>query len=157
MTTIIDATVAGENANSYITTAVATTTAAALGMASVATLSSTVFESALVRATNEIDAHHFHHEYKYSATQARVFPRSGDLLVGVPFIPEPVKLAQVIQAEWIAVGGEPDRKQFDGPKIGPLGTNSPLCPAALQHLAKYISRAGEYKDRCRTGFQPVLP
>jgi hypothetical protein len=143
----LDATVSSANADSYVTLAESLTLAAGLGLASWAALDGAVQDAALRRACREIDAHRFHNGNRYDLSQALAFPRVVDVnSAGAAFIPAAVKIAQTIQAEWIAVGGEADRKQFDGPHVGPLGTSSPLCPAALQVLARYISRAGGYVD-----------
>lgn len=174
---MLDATPFGPDANSYIDLATANSMATSVGLTKWAALSDGDKTAGLIRATLDVDSHHFHHNTPwniqiitglpipitvggipvsqvlpytvdldpqiYVKTQALAFPRRIDRGV----IPNPVKWAQLYQAEFIACSGEYDRKQWDGANAAPLTDSkigSPLCPRALTMIAKFISRAGGY-------------
>lgn len=139
----LDATIGGSTADSYLTLTDANTLAANYGLSQWASKSDAEKETALRRATSDIDSHQFSDARK-SASQALTFPRGPDLGV----IPPPIRLACIYQAEFIAVSGEYDRKQWEGVKGAPLkdaGNGSPLCPRAFAMLARFITRVGEFK------------
>lgn len=100
----IDATVAGANANSYLTVAEADAFAADdLGpdvddWRDNAALDEK--ESALKLATIDIDADYGRPESPYLATQTLRFPRTLDLLAGAPFLLNAVKRATWEQAKY---------------------------------------------------------
>lgn len=139
----LDATPGGANAESYLTVADADTLAASLGFNGWASKTTTIKEQALRRASSELDVHRFHDPEPWSSGQRRAFPRSKDSGT----IPEPVKWAALMQADYLATAGESDKKMWDGPKAAPVkdaGVGSPLCPRAFNQLARYISRVGGY-------------
>ena len=141
----LDSTVAGANAESYLSVADADALAAALGLSAWAGKTTQQKETALRRATGQIDAHRFHHPKTFSVTQRLAFPRERD----GGTIPEAVKRATISQAEFLAVVGDGDRGKWEGPQAAPVkdaGNGSPLCREAFHHLARYVSRAGSYGE-----------
>jgi len=141
----LDATVAGSDADSYVTLTEAKAIATAVGLAGLSAKTDAEFDIALRRACLDVDSHRFHDQVPSVDTQALKFPREKDS----DTIPRDVKWAQVLQADWIAVVGESDRKQWEGAKAGPLknsGAGSPLCPRAFAVLRQYVSNVGTYRD-----------
>lgn len=145
----LDATIAGADADSYITVAEADTMAASVGLATWATKTVQEREEALRRAAQDIDAHHVHDPAAAKTTQALLFPRKKDNVDGVDFIQSRVQWAQLYQADWIVQSGESDKGMWEGANAGPIkdaGGGSPLCPRAFVQFAPFISRVGAYKD-----------
>lgn len=139
----LDSTPYGVSAESYLSVADADLLAAGLGLTSWAAKTTQEKEIALRVGTKDIDLHRFHDPVRYQWNQALKFPRARDL----GLIPREIKWALIYQAEWVAVAGETDRKQWDGAQAAPLGqtgNTSPLCPRAMNALAQFISRVGGY-------------
>lgn len=101
---MIDATVAGSAANSYLTAAEADALAADdLGRAAAEWLAATLEakERALKRAAREIDAYVGTTE-RSTSTQALAYPRPSDVdSSGTPIIPAKLKLAAYLQAAFV--------------------------------------------------------
>lgn len=141
----LDATVSGSTSDSYVTLTEANALASQAGLTSWASKSDAEKEAALRLAVEDINGHRFFDQVLAVETQRLIFPRYKDNAA----IPYQVKKAQVYQADWIAVVGESDRKQWEGARAAPLkdaGVGSPLCPRAFALLAPFISRSGEYRD-----------
>lgn len=101
----LDATVAGSDANSYLTVAAADALAASdLGGNAKEWAAATVEdkEAALIRATDEIDAAVVR-TVPYSTTQALLFPRLTDVdsLGGLPELPTRLQKATYLQASFL--------------------------------------------------------
>lgn len=102
-----DATVAGATANSYLTVAEADAIAAArvgpfAALWRDAATTQQAKEQALQQATSEVDAYLGSSGIAhYSATQALLYPRAGDVLNNVPFIIQAVRQATFAQAKFL--------------------------------------------------------
>jgi len=139
----LDSTLSGTAAESYLSVTDADARAIEFGLAGWAAKTTAQKETALRVATQEIDSHRFNSADRYAADQALQFPRGVD--DGI--VPREIKRALMYQAEWIAMAGDGDRKQWDGANAAPLsstGNTSPLCPRAMNILAKFISRVGRF-------------
>lgn len=139
----LDATPGGSAADSYLSVAAADSMAASVGLATWATKTTQQKEAALRRAAQDIDAHRVHSPTPWKIGQALLFPRLKD----AGLMPVAVQWAALYQADYLATSGESDRKNWEGPKAGPVkdaGTGSPLCPRAFTHFARLVARAGEY-------------
>ena len=139
----LDATVSGTAADSYLNLVEANTLAANYGLSVWSGKTDQEKEIALRRAALEIDSHRVHDPAPAKTGQSRLFPRSKD----AGLIPEAVKHAAILQADWIATSGESDRKSWEGAKAGPVkdaGNGSPLCPRAFSIFARFIARTAEY-------------
>lgn len=140
----LDSTPSGISADSYLSVADADTLAAELGLVTWAGKTTQEKEVALRTATQDIDSHRIHNPIRYVWNQALQFPRQCDR---DGLIPREVKRAVMFQAEFVAVAGQSDQKNWEGVKAAPLsvaGNTSTLCPRAMSQFAKFISRTGRF-------------
>lgn len=103
---VLVATVAGADANSYLTVADANTLAAADAIHGAAWLAASDADKELMlfAATRDVEVFKGNVGPKYSASQARAFPRATiDVLEGVPFLPAALEEATYCQAVHLLV------------------------------------------------------